>query len=52
MPPDTMHAEPETMISLLRRLRERYGSVCGYVREIGVGDATISRLRDRLLADS
>jgi protein-tyrosine phosphatase len=52
MPPDTMHAEPETMISLLRRLRERYGSVGGYVREIGVGDAAISRLRDRLLADS
>ena len=52
MPPDTMHAEPETMVSLLERLRERYGSVCGYVREIGVADATIAGLRARLLTDS
>jgi protein-tyrosine phosphatase len=49
LPPDTLHAEPETMISLLARIRERYGSMRGYAREIGVSDESIRRLESRLL---
>jgi protein-tyrosine phosphatase len=49
LPPDTLHAEPETMISLLERVREKYGSMRGYAREIGVPDATVARLERRLL---
>jgi protein-tyrosine phosphatase len=49
LPPDTMHAEPETMITLLGRLRERYGSVRGYALESGVREETLRRLEDRLL---
>jgi protein-tyrosine phosphatase len=49
LPPDTMHAEPETMIALLGRLRERYGSVRGYAIEAGVREETLRRLEDRLL---
>jgi hypothetical protein len=49
LPPDTMHAEPGTMIDLLARLRERYGSVRDYARAAGVAEATLARLEDRLL---
>jgi protein tyrosine/serine phosphatase len=49
LPEDTQHAEPETMISLLERLRERYGSVLGYAVAAGVPESSIERLRDRLL---
>jgi protein-tyrosine phosphatase len=49
LPPDTMHAEPETMIALLGRLRERYGSVRGYAVDAGVREETLRRLEDRLL---
>jgi len=49
LPPDTLHAEPQTMISLLERVREKYGSMCGYVREIGVPDDAVERLERRLL---
>jgi protein-tyrosine phosphatase len=49
LPPDTLHAEPETMISLLTRVREKYGSMRGYVREIGVSDAAVGQLERRLL---
>jgi protein-tyrosine phosphatase len=45
LPPDTLHAKPETMVSLLARLRERFGSIEGYAREAGVGDDAIARLR-------
>jgi protein-tyrosine phosphatase len=51
LPPDTLHAEPETMLSLLGNLRERYGGMREYVREIGVADEQVSRLRARLLED-
>ena len=50
LPPDTLHAEPETMLSLLERVREKYGSMRGYVSEIGVPDAAVSRLERRMLA--
>lgn len=49
LPPDTMHAEPATMIEMLARLRERYGSVCGYARAAGVSEGTLERLAVRLL---
>lgn len=49
LPPDTLHAEPETMIALLDRVRESYGDMAGYAREIGVSDRAIEGLRERLL---
>jgi protein-tyrosine phosphatase len=49
LPPDTLHAEPETMISLLARVREQYGGMTGYAREIGISTPAIERLRARLL---
>jgi protein-tyrosine phosphatase len=49
LPPDTLHAEPETMLSLLARVRAKYGSMRGYVREIGVSDADVVRLERRLV---
>ena len=49
LPADTLHAEPTTMISLLDKVRERYGSMGDYVREIGVSDDHVQRLEERLL---
>ena len=49
LPPDTMHAEPETMITLLARVREKYGSMREYVRAAGVDEATVTRLEARVL---
>jgi protein-tyrosine phosphatase len=49
LPPDTMHAEPETMVVLLARLRERHGSMREYARAAGVTDATLRRLETQLL---
>jgi protein tyrosine/serine phosphatase len=50
LPFHTLHAEPETMIALLDKIRARYGSMRDYAREIGVSDATVARLEARLLA--
>lgn len=49
LPPDTMHAEPETMAGFLTRLRDAYGTMAGYARAAGVSDASIDGLRARLL---
>lgn len=49
LPPDTLHAEPETMISLLASVRQEHGSMRGYLREAGVADAVVERLAARLL---
>ncbi|MBX3024699.1 tyrosine-protein phosphatase [bacterium] len=49
LPPDTMHAEPETMAGLLTRLREAYGSMRDYARAAGVSDEALDGLRARLL---
>lgn len=49
LPPDSMHAEPETMVGFLLRLRERYGSAEGYAASAGVADDAIARLRARLI---
>jgi len=49
LPPDTLHAEPATMISLLEKIRERYGSMRAYVRAIGVSDDDVALLETRML---
>jgi protein-tyrosine phosphatase len=49
LPEDTQHAEPETMIALLDRLRGRYGSVLDYALAAGVSESSVERLRNRLL---
>jgi protein-tyrosine phosphatase len=50
LPPDTMHALPQTMEGFLAKVRERYGSMEGYARDIGLDEALIARLRESLLA--
>jgi protein-tyrosine phosphatase len=49
LPPDTLHARPQTMISLLDKLRAKYGSMQGYAEAAGVPAAAIERLRRRLV---
>jgi protein-tyrosine phosphatase len=49
LPPDTLHAKPATMFSLLDQLRDRYGSFRGYASEIGLSDAVVDRLKGGLL---
>jgi protein-tyrosine phosphatase len=49
LPPHTLHAEPRTMESLLAQLRHFHGSARGYLREIGVSDASLLQLEERLL---
>ena len=49
LPADTMHAEADTMIAFLAGIRTRYGSMEAYARDAGVAEATIDRLRSRLL---
>ena len=51
LPPDTMHANPETMVEFLERLRAAHGSVEVYARHAGVTADAISRLRGRLLIE-
>ena len=40
---------PDTMARTLAFVRETYGDAAGYLRHVGVPDATIGRLRERLL---
>jgi protein-tyrosine phosphatase len=49
LPPDTMHAEPETMLAFLAGMRERHGSMRGFALAAGVAEESIARLVDRLL---
>lgn len=49
LPPDTLHADPDTMLGLLERLRGRYGGVRRYAAAAGVTDAAIRRLEQRLV---
>src|SRR5438874_12465597 len=49
LPPDTLHAEAETMVAFLASMRERYGSMRGYARAAGGTDALVERLEERLL---
>ena len=50
LPPDTLHAEPQTMLAFLERMRGTYGSMADYARSAGVSDESLERLRGRLLA--
>lgn len=49
LPPDTLHAEPETMEHFLERLRAGFGGAAGYAQEIGVDAEDVARLRERLI---
>jgi protein-tyrosine phosphatase len=49
LPPDTMHANPETIVEFLERLRARFGSVEDYAMGAGVSEPAIARLRARLI---
>ena len=49
LPPETLHAEAETMRSMLEAARHRHGSMRGYAHEIGISAATIAQLEERLL---
>jgi len=50
LPPDTMHAEPETMMEFLERLRGGYGSMRDYAVAAGVEPAVLDHLATRLVA--
>jgi protein-tyrosine phosphatase len=52
LPPDTLHAKPQTMRAFLQRLQVEHGSMHGYARAAGVSDETIQRLQARLLVRS
>ena len=49
LPPDTLHADPETMEGLLERMRQRFGGMSSYAHEIGITDADVARLRLRMV---
>ena len=49
LPPDTLHANPETMIAMLAGVEARYGGMEGYAGEAGVTKAELEALRNRLL---
>ena len=51
LPPDTLHAEPQTMLDFLSRMRGTYGSMEGYALAAGTPAESIARLRARLLTD-
>ena len=50
LPPDTLHADPQTMLAFLERMRGAYGSMAEYARTAGVSNRSLERLRDRLLS--
>ena len=49
LPPDTLHAQPETMVTFLDRVRAEYGSMQDYARSAGVADEAVQKLAARLL---
>jgi protein-tyrosine phosphatase len=49
LPPDTLHAEPETMARVLKEAGEEYGSMRRYLMQAGLGDAELRRLEESLL---
>ena len=49
LPPDTLHAEPETMVSLLAKLKEGYGSAEAFLESAGVRSDGVERLRASVL---
>jgi protein-tyrosine phosphatase len=51
LPPDTLHAEPETMERLLAHVAGEYGSMRGYLRDSGVDEAELAALEASLLTE-
>ncbi len=49
LPPDTLHAEAETMERFLGRVRTEYGGMRSYAIDAGVTPATLDRLAARVL---
>jgi len=49
LPPDTLHANPETMEAFLARVRAEFGGMTDYARDIGVDPADVERLRTRMI---
>ena len=49
LPPETLHARPETMRGLLDAMNERYDGMAGYAQQIGIRADEIERLRERSL---
>jgi protein-tyrosine phosphatase len=49
LPPDTLHADPETMLRFVERMRSTYGSMAAYAASAGVPADAIERLRARLV---
>ncbi len=49
LPPDTMTAEPATVLRFLANVSEHFGSMEGFVLDAGVAPAVLGRLRARLL---
>ncbi len=49
LPPDTLHADPETMEGFLARVRSEFGSMLDYAREIGIDAENVDRLRARMV---
>jgi protein-tyrosine phosphatase len=49
MPEDTLHAKPETMEAVVTSVGSRYGTMAGFLREAGVSEATLERLRAKCL---
>ncbi|MEZ4217130.1 MAG: tyrosine-protein phosphatase [Myxococcota bacterium] len=46
LPPDTMHAHPDTMRRLLTALDERWGGAAGLAKSIGVAPRALDALRE------
>ena len=44
LPPDTMHAEPETMQRFLAGIAQNHGSMAAYARAAGLDDDVLARL--------
>ncbi len=49
LPANTLHANPDTMVDFLARMREEYGTFRGYALAAGVSGAAVDQLIDRLL---
>jgi protein-tyrosine phosphatase len=45
-------SEPQTMAETIAYLEQRHGSAESYLRQIGLSDGTIGRLRNRLVGDA
>lgn len=49
LPPEVHECRAETMADFLSAVDEQYGSVAGFLREAGLEDDVVQRLRDRLV---